>query len=239
MEFAAGDISTGTLGGLEGVEIWSLFLQADLVVKLVLLGLALASVWCWAVVAHKHIALRRVRNQGNDFEQLFWSGHPLEQLYEECSRSAAHPMEALFVVGMREWREIRGRAESAASWDAVERHMEKAMSVSLAREVEPLRKHLLSLATIGSTAPFVGLFGTVWGIMNSFRAIALSSDTSLAVVAPGIAEALFATALGLFVAIPAVVFYNRFNEAVNAYGEQLEIFCDEFTAFLFREEARG
>ena len=229
------ELVSGSLHGPEGVGIWSLFLQADIVVKLVLIGLTLASVWCWAVILQKHLVFKRIREQADHFEELFWSGHPLEELYGEFSEAAAHPMEALFVVGMREWRDLRRRGMS--SWESISWNMEKAMGVAIAKETEPLQKHLLSLATIGSTAPFVGLFGTVWGIMNSFQAIAASSDTSLAVVAPGIAEALLATALGLFVAIPAVVFYNRFNAGLGDYAGRLEVFCEELTAFLLREQA--
>ena len=231
------ELISGSLHGPEGVGIWSLFLQADMVVKLVLIGLVLASVWCWAVILEKHLALKRIHRQADVFEELFWSGHSLEDLYRDFSEDASHPMEVLFVVGMREWRDLQHREN--ASWETLDRQMEKAMGIALTKETEPLQKNLLSLATIGSTAPFVGLFGTVWGIMNSFQAIAASSDTSLAVVAPGIAEALLATALGLFVAIPAVVFYNRFNAGVGDYAGRLEIFCDEFTAFLLREDAQG
>ena len=231
------EIVSGFLHGPEEAGFWSLFLQAGMVVKLVLIGLVLASVWCWAVILEKYLTLRRVHRQADRFEQLLWSEHSLEQLYENFSQDASHPMEVLFVSGVREWRDLQRRGlSSRETWESMERHIEKVMSVAAARETEPLQKNLLSLATIGSTAPFVGLFGTVWGIMNSFQAIAVSSDTSLAVVAPGIAEALFATALGLFVAIPAVIFYNRFNADVSDYASRMEIFCDELTAFLLRED---
>ena len=226
------ELMSESLNQVEGVGMWSLFLQADLIIKLVLIGLILSSIWCWAVIGEKYLALRRIHQQADQFEKLFWSGHPLEKLYKHLTQGEAHPMSMLFVVGMREWRRAQ---QLDIDWKSLDKHIEKTMSVALAKETEPLQKRLLSLATIGATAPFVGLFGTVWGIMNSFQAIAHSRDTSLAVVAPGIAEALFATALGLFVAIPAVIFYNRFNEAVGDYVGRLEIFCDEFTTLVFHE----
>lgn len=228
------EVITDSLNRIEGVSMWSLFLQADLLIKAVMIGLLAASVWSWAVVVQKHTELRRLHILANDFEEMFWSGHPLEKLYKPLTQGESHPMAMLFVVGMREWKRVQN---ADVGWSAVDKHIEKSLSVALAKETDPLHKRLLSLATIGATAPFVGLFGTVWGIMNSFQAIATSSDTSLAVVAPGIAEALFATALGLFVAIPAVVFYNRFNERVGEYVARLELFCDEFTGIIFYENA--
>ena len=228
------EVITDSLNRVEGVSIWYLFLQADLLIKAVLIGLLVASVWSWAVVVQKYAELRRLRLLADDFEEMFWSGHPLEKLYKPLTQGKSHPMAVLFVVGMREWKRVQN-AQADVGWQALDKHIEKSLSVALAKETDPLQKRLLSLATIGATAPFVGLFGTVWGIMNSFQAIATSSDTSLAVVAPGIAEALFATALGLFVAIPAVVFYNRFNEQVGEYVARLELFCDEFTGLLFYE----
>ena len=226
------EVISDSLNRVEGVGLWALFLQADFLIKTVLIGLLAASVWSWAVVVQKHMQLRRLHLLADEFEEMFWSGHPLEKLYKPLTQGEAHPMAMLFVVGMREWK----RAQNLdVGWQALDRHIERSLSVALAKETDPLQKRLLSLATIGATAPFVGLFGTVWGIMNSFQAIANTSDTSLAVVAPGIAEALFATALGLFVAIPAVVFYNRFNERVGEYVARLELFCDEFTGIVFYE----
>jgi biopolymer transport protein TolQ len=173
------------------------------------------------------------------FEQAFWSGQSLDELYRALSSRPAHSMAALFVAAMREWkRSFEG--SSTRSFAGLQMRIEKVMEVTIAREVERLEKRLLVLATVGSAGPFVGLFGTVWGIMTSFQSIAASKNTSLAVVAPGIAEALFATALGLVAAIPATIFYNKFAAEVNRQAQRLEGFADEFAAILSRQiDERG
>jgi biopolymer transport protein TolQ len=169
------------------------------------------------------------------FEEVFWSGNSLEELYERVAPRASHPMALLFVAAMREWMRANGRSTRDVGLSGgLRERIDKIMSVTLSREMAGLERYLDFLATVGSTAPFIGLFGTVWGIMNSFQAIAQSHNTSLAVVAPGIAEALFATALGLFAAIPAVIAYNRFNNQVGRYGDRLEGFSEEFSAVLSR-----
>jgi len=222
-------------------SIWGLFMRADMVVKLVMISLALASFWSWAIIFDKILRFRRVSNQADQFEEVFWSGKSLEELYERAAPRAAHPMALLFVNAMREWVRANGRqggggasGASGAMGQGLRERIDKIMSITVTREMAGLEHYLDFLATVGSTAPFIGLFGTVWGIMNSFQAIALSHNTSLAVVAPGIAEALFATALGLFAAIPAVVAYNRFNNQANQYGRRLEGFAEEFSAILSR-----
>lgn len=214
-----------------------LFLRADMVVKTVLIALIIASFWSWVLIVDKSFALFNLKRKANDFERNFWSGRSLEDLYAQHSHNADHAFTTVFVAALREWnRSLEGGAprEPAAAAGVKER-VEKIMNVSIQRELEKIERGLNYLATVGSTAPFVGLFGTVWGIMNSFQAIAQRQDTTLAVVAPGIAEALFATALGLLAAIPAVIAYNRFVAEVGRYGGRLDAFAEEFSAFLSRK----
>ncbi len=221
---------------VENLSIWGLFFEADIVVKIVMIGLLLASVWVWAIIFEKLFRYRRVNRDADAFEQEFWSGGSLEDLYDRIAGNPGHPMAALFASAMREWRRSaeRGLVRLANAGSLKER-IEQVMGVTRDRELARLEKQLGVLATIGSTAPFVGLFGTVWGIMNAFTSIAASQNTSLAVVAPGIAEALFATALGLLAAIPAVVAYNKLNGDLDSYAGRLEGFSGEFSAILSRQ----
>jgi biopolymer transport protein TolQ len=198
-----------------------------------MIGLMVASVWVWAIVIDKTILFARTKRQMDRFEQVFWSGESLEDLYRSLSSRPNHSMAALFVAAMREWK--RTYEGGARSLLGLTQRIEKVMSVTIAREVERLERRLLVLATVGSAGPFIGLFGTVWGIMTSFQSIAASKSTSLAVVAPGIAEALFATAMGLVAAIPATIFYNKFANEVNRQAQRLEGFADEFSAILSRQ----
>jgi biopolymer transport protein TolQ len=220
------------------LSIFALFWQAHWIVKLVMIGLLAASIWVWAIVVDKTILYRRTRQAMDSFENAFWSGQSLEDLYRTLSAKPTYSTGALFVAAMREWkRSFEGHAKSFAG---LQMRVEKVMSVSIAREIERLEKRLLVLATVGSAGPFIGLFGTVWGIMTSFQSIAASKNTSLAVVAPGIAEALFATAIGLAAAIPATIFYNKFSAEVNKQAQRLEGFADEFAAILSRQiDERG
>ena len=215
------------------VSLWALFIQAHIVVKAVMIGLMIASVWVWAIVVDKTILYARTRRQIDRFEQIFWSGQNLEELYQSLSSRPTHSIAALFVAAMREWK--RTHEGGARTLAGLTERIEKVMDVTIAREVERLERRLLVLATVGSAGPFIGLFGTVWGIMTSFQSIAASKNTSLAVVAPGIAEALFATALGLVAAIPATIFYNKFASDVNKQAQRLEGFADEFSAILSRQ----
>jgi len=220
------------------LSIWQLFLNAHIVVKLVIIGLLVASVWSWAIIFEKFFLFARTRKETDKFEQVFWSGQSLEELYQALAQRRNTGMAALFVAAMREWKrstEREGAERSSKPMPGVQLRVEKVMDVTISREVERLERRLTFLATVGSIAPFVGLFGTVWGIMTSFQAIATSKNTSLAVVAPGIAEALFATALGLLAAIPAVIFYNKFNSDVARHAARLEGFADEFAAILSRQ----
>ena len=215
------------------VSLWALFIQAHIVVKAVMIGLMIASVWVWAIVVDKTILYTRTRRQIDRFEQIFWSGQNLEELYQSLSSRPTYSIAALFVAAMREWK--RTHEGGARTLAGLTERIEKVMDVTIAREVERLERRLLVLATVGSAGPFIGLFGTVWGIMTSFQSIAASKNTSLAVVAPGIAEALFATALGLVAAIPATIFYNKFSNEVGRLAQRLEGFADEFSAILSRQ----
>ncbi len=213
-------------------------MHADFIVQCVMVGLFVASVWVWAIAIDKLLLYSRTKRAMDRFEQAFWSGQSLEELYRSLSARPAHSMAGVFVAAMREWkRSFEGEARSFAG---LQMRIDKVMNVTIAREVERLERRLLVLATVGSAGPFIGLFGTVWGIMNSFQSIAEQKNTSLAVVAPGIAEALFATAIGLVAAIPATIFYNKFASEVNKQAQRLEGFADEFSAILSRQiDERG
>jgi biopolymer transport protein TolQ len=221
------------LAATSDVTLWSLFMQAGFVVKLVMLGLIGASIWTWAIVADKWISFGKFRRQLDQFEQVFWSGQSLEELYRTLSDKKTSGMSAIFVSAMREWKKSFERG--AKSPIGLQMRIDKAMDVSLARESDGLEARLSSLATIGSAAPFIGLFGTVVGIMTSFQAIAGSKSTNLAVVAPGIAEALLATAIGLLAAIPAVIAYNKFSSDAGKLSARMEGFADEFSGILSRQ----
>jgi biopolymer transport protein TolQ len=215
-------------------SIMALVLRADLVVKTVMLLLVFASVWCWAIIFEKLLAVRRLNKRSNEFEQAFWSGKSLDDLFDKIVTNPRDPMSAVFVAAMREWRRVSGGA-GANLRVGLSQRIDRVMQITVNREMDRAERYMTFLATTGATAPFVGLFGTVWGIMNSFQSIAISSNTSLAVVAPGIAEALFATALGLLAAIPAVVAYNKLSRDLDRYAGRLEAFAGEFSAILSRE----
>ena len=223
----------GLAAATTDVSLWSLFMQAGIVVKLVMLGLIAASVWTWAIVIDKYLAYGRARRQFDKFEQVFWSGQSLEELYRTLSERNNTGLAAIFVAAMREWKKSFERG--ARSPIGLQMRIDRAMDVTLARESEFLSSRLGSLATIGSAGPFIGLFGTVVGIMTSFQAIAGSKSTNLAVVAPGIAEALLATAIGLVAAIPAVIAYNKFSADASKLSGRMEGFADEFSAILSRQ----
>ncbi|MBX6369839.1 MAG: protein TolQ [Rhodospirillales bacterium] len=227
------------LGGAvaHDLSILGLFLQADIVVKAVMLILLLASFWSWAVIFDKVMRLRRLKRETAQFEESFWSGGSLDDLYDRVGQRPVDPMSAIFAAAMREWRRsaAKGLIGSGQLRASLQDRIERVMDVTVGREMERLERFMAYLATVGSVAPFVGLFGTVWGIMNSFQAIAAQKNTSLAVVAPGIAEALFATALGLVAAIPAVVAYNKLSTDFGRYAGRLEAFASEFSAILSRQ----
>src|SRR6185437_11568853 len=217
-------VNSVPLGGAvpHDLSIVSLFLQADFIVKIVMFLLLAASFWSWAVIFDKIMKLRRLRRDAVNFEESFWSGGSLDDLYDRIGARPLDPMSAVFAAAMREWR--RSAAKGLVASTALRTNLQ-----------ERLERFMAFLATVGSTAPFVGLFGTVWGIMNSFQSIAASKNTSLAVVAPGIAEALFSTLLGLVAAIPAVIAYNKLSTDFGRYAGRLEAFSSEFSAILSRQ----
>ncbi|KAA0688711.1 MULTISPECIES: protein TolQ [Azospirillum] len=229
----------GAAAKAHDITMWGLFWQADLIVKVVMLMLLVASVWCWAIIIEKLMRIRRLNAQADAFEESFWSGGSLDALYDRIGQNPTDPMSATFAAGMREWRHAADRGIGSMK-GSLQQRVERVMSVTIGREMLRAERYMTFLASVGSTAPFIGLFGTVWGIMNSFTSIAASGNTSLAVVAPGIAEALFATALGLVAAIPAVISYNKFTTDLGRYADRLETFSGEFSAILSRHlEERG
>jgi biopolymer transport protein TolQ len=232
-----------TVGALSAIaeqsefSLWGLFLQADIIVKSVMLFLSAASLWCWAIIFDKVLRLRSLTKRAEKFEEKFWSGSSLEELYDRVGPRPPDPMSSIFVAAMREWRRSssKGKGVKPENIAGLGPRIDRVMRISLEREMDQLQSRMTFLASTGSVAPFVGLFGTVWGIMNTFTAIGASSDTSLATVAPGIAEALFATALGLVAAIPAVIAFNSISSDMNRYALRLENFAGEFGAILSRQ----
>ncbi|MBK8907380.1 MAG: protein TolQ [Rhodospirillales bacterium] len=226
----------GAMGATD-FSIWSMFLRADWIVKAVIVILLLASIWSWAIIFEKLLSLRRLNRLASEFENAFWSGGALEDLFDRLQDRPRDPMSAIFVAAMREWQrsDTKRFGDMMLSRAGLEERVERVMHLTLAREMGRIERNVNFLASTGATAPFIGLFGTVWGIMNSFQAIGATKNTSLAVVAPGIAEALFATALGLLAAIPAVLAYNKLSKDIDIYAGRLEGFAGEFLAILARQ----
>jgi len=232
-------IDAVTLGDSVGAldfSMWSLFWRADLVVQSVILILVGASVWCWAIMFEKVTGLKKLNAQAQEFEKGFWSGQSLDAIYDKVGNTPKDPMSAVFVSAMREWRRAaeKGHVGSTIANTSLAERIDRVMQITVQREMERVERYMTFLASTGSTAPFIGLFGTVWGIMHAFQSIAVSKNTSLAVVAPGIAEALFATALGLLAAIPAVLAYNKISRDLERYASRLDGFAIEFSAILSR-----
>ena len=224
MENQAVDAINLVQNGAYDLSIFSLFLRADPVVKLVIFGLFISSIWSWAIIINKIKMIRKMNNVTKKFEDLFWSSSSLEDLYTNTESKNDNPMIAIFNKSMIEWLKVR----NSKIKDRIENRLNNVLVSSINNEITKLEKNMIFLASLGSSAPFVGLFGTVWGIMNSFQAIGITKNTSLAVVAPGIAEALFATALGLIAAIPAVIAYNKISSVFDNYSIRLETFAQEF-----------
>jgi biopolymer transport protein TolQ len=227
---------SGMMAGVGDMSIVAMFRHAGVLVKAVKLVLHAASLRYWSNNYNKRFDIRSLRRRADKFEKVFWSGLSLDELYQQFAAKADHPLAVVFVAALREWRRaFEGTTPRESQITGIKERIGKAMSVTILRETDGLEKNLGFLATVGSVSPFIGLFGTVWGIMNSFGAIAARHDTTLAVVAPGIAEALFATAMGLLAAIPAVIFYNRFVNDIARYGNRLDAFADEFSSILSRQ----
>lgn len=217
-------------------SLWGLFNHVDLLGKTVILSLIIASVFSWAIIFTKYRTLKRLNDSANKFDQAFWSGESLDKLYDRVHANPADPMTAVFCVGMKEWRRsMKSRRQHISGLSAsLLQRIERAMGTAISREIGASERYMTFLASTGSVAPFVGLLGTVWGIMNAFVAIAGSNNTALSVVAPGIAEALYTTALGLITAIPAVLAYNKFSTDLNKYADRLDGFSSEFSAIIAR-----
>ncbi|AXI45693.1 protein TolQ [Sulfitobacter sp. SK012] len=215
------------------ITVWSMFAEATFLVKLVMIGLIMASFWSWAIIVRKLRQCRTARADAAKFDQAFWSGEPLDGLFDSIGADPSGSSEKIFAAGMVEWR--RSHREDGGLIPGASARIDRSMDVAIAKEAEALQKGLPVLATVGSTAPFVGLFGTVFGIMNAFIEIAEQQNTNLAVVAPGIAEALLATGMGLMAAIPAVVFYNKLSADSDRILGGYEAFADEFATILSRQ----
>ena len=215
--------------------MWGLFVEADIVVKLVMIGLLVASIWVWAVVFEKVTTIRKANKEADGFEDRFWSGGSLDELFDREGTNPNHPMASVFAAAMGEWRRSLRVAGADISHTSVRERIDRAINVTVQREMERMERWMVFLASVGAVAPFVGLFGTVWGIMHSFSAIAAMHNTNLAVVAPGIAEALFATAIGLVAAIPAVLAYNQISNSLSRFAGRLDNFGSEFSAILSRQ----
>ncbi len=228
-------MNTETLAAAQEIDfsMLALFARATITVKLVMIMLMVMSFWSWAIIIQKHILFRASRSEASVFDRAFWSGEPLDELYERIGGEAQGPSQKIFVSGMLEWK--RSHRQDGGLIAGAQARIDRAMDVAIARESERLNKGLSFLATTGSTAPFIGLFGTIWGIKHSFEQIAISQNTNLAVVAPGIAEALLATGVGLIAAIPAVVFYNKLNADSEHILGGYESFADEFATILSRQ----
>ncbi len=215
------------------LSLLGLFLKADIVVQFVMILLIAASFWAWAVIIQKSINNRRARAQAAEFDHAFWSGEPLDDLFERMGPEPPTPPARVFAAGMAEWR--RSHRNDGGLIPGAQSRIDRSMDVAIAREAQVHNSGLTFLASVGSASPFIGLFGTVWGIMRAFTDIAQAQNTNLAVVAPGIAEALLATGLGLFAAIPAVIFYNKLSNETDEIVAGYEAFADEFSTILSRQ----
>lgn len=220
------------------MSMWDLVWASDMITKVVMIGLIGASVWCWAIIFEKWGTMRQLKAKTNKFEEKFWSGGSLDRLYENIGNKPNSPMAAMFVAAMREWKRtniLKSKTDRGLRGVSLQQRIEKAMTVSMEKELDALDTRMGFLASTGSVAPLVGLFGTVWGIINSFNAIGATQSNSLAAMAPGIAEALFTTAFGLIAAIPAVLAYNKITSDIDRYAKKLENFMAEFSSILSRE----
>jgi len=229
-------METEAIGGMApeiDFSLLALFMRADIVVQLVMLILIAASVWSWGIIIQKTMNFRRARAEAAAFDEAFWSGRPLDELYERIRENPATPPERVFAAGMLEWQ--RSHRTDGALIAGAQSRIDRSMDVAIAREAQVHGASLTVLASVGSASPFIGLFGTVWGIKNAFEDIALAQNTNLAVVAPGIAEALLATGLGLLAAIPAVIFYNKLSGDSDEITGGYQAFADEFSTILSRQ----
>ena len=228
------EVKTEIISPGKDFSMIGLFFQADPIVKGVMILLIFLSIWCWAIIINKSISLKKENRKQHDFEELFWSGTDLQKLFLEIKNNFDNSYEKIFVSGMKELSKIDAIINEKQLLNFSIR-LQNAIQITISKDMERFEKGMLVLASIGSIAPFIGLFGTVWGIVNAFQSIAMSNNTSLAVVAPGIAEALFATALGLVAAIPAVAAYNKFSNDLEKVNNRLNFFATEFSSILVRK----
>lgn len=229
-------VGQNAAAGIGNISVSGLFLRADPLVKTVMGVLFIASLCSWMIIFSKWILMNKLKKKATSFEKVFWSGQSFDDLYVKFNAQNNHPFTAVYVAGLREWRRAFERGTPTEAHIAgIKERVTKTMGVTIAREADVIESQLGFLASVASTAPFVGLFGTVWGIMNAFTSIAARHDTTLAVVAPGIAEALFATAMGLLAAIPAAFFYNSFVGEIGRYTNRLDTFADEMSNILSRQ----
>ncbi len=218
-------------------SMWGLFIEAEPIIKLIILALVIASIWSWTIILNKVYRLRRMNSAADKFEDAFWSGGALDDLYERIHKNPKDPLSMIFCSAMREWRRTltKGKTRTNELRGTLEQRIDRVMQLTLSREIEQMERYMTFLASLGSNGMIVGLFGTVLGIMNSFEAIAMQQSANLAVVAPGIAEALFATAIGLIAAIPAAIAFNKISSDVNRYANRLDAFSSEFLAIISRQ----
>ena len=230
-------VASSVLNESVDFSMLSLFLRADFVVKSVILILIVSSLYSWNIIVAKILRIKQLKQMEKEFEDIFWSGNSFEDLYETLNFIKLDPKSKMFCAAIAEWKKSKSLSgqDSSSSISFLKDRMHRSMIVVFNKESEVIEKNLTFLATAGSTAPFIGLFGTVWGIMNSFKSIAVAQNTNLSIVAPGIAEALFATALGLFVAIPSVVAFNKISSDINKISLSIEDFMNEFTTIFFRQ----
>ncbi len=213
----------------------NMFLQSDLFMKALIIALFLASVWSWAIIFEKLISFKKIREKTKLFETKFWSGASMESLYQEIGNRPQDPLSAIFTAAMKEWRRSLKQPAASLNGASIKERLEKVMQITIDKEVDQLERRMTFLASVGSVAPLLGLFGTVWGIMDSFNSIGLSQSTNISAVAPGVAEALFTTAVGLIAAIPAVLAYNKLSTDIDGFTKQMENFASELSTLLSRQ----
>lgn len=217
------------------LSMWTMFAESDLFMKALILGLLLASFWCWAIIFDKVMTFKRIRERMKAFEERFWSGGSLDTLYNTYAKNPTDPLSAIFVSAIRELRRSVGEKSKINSTINLEERIDKVMQIAIDKQVDKMETRMMFLASTGSVAPLLGLFGTVWGIMDSFNAIGATQSTNIAAVAPGVAEALFTTAVGLIAAIPALIAYNKLTSDIDHISKKMETFSDELSAIISRQ----
>ena len=217
------------------ISMYGMFMDADLFMKILILGLFFTSIWCWTIIFDKVFRFRKLRAAMKEFETQFWSGGSLEKLYTDYAKKVKNPLAAIFVAAIQEWRRSTKEGQGKKATIKLSERVDKVMQIAIDKQVDKLETRMTFLASTGSVAPLLGLFGTVWGIMDSFNAIGATQSTNIAAVAPGVAEALFTTAVGLIAAIPAVIAYNKLSNDIDRMAQRMETFAGELSAILSRQ----